>query len=349
MDRPTETGTDHPELLVATNPDIPVEDSDDSRRAFLKTGLKGVALLPYVAPLIETITLSEAQAQGSPTGNDPPPPPLPAPVVSGCNPSEGFTDEALLVTVVGSEFQNGATVNFGSGIIVQNVTYISSTTLNVNIQIQSSASPGTRNVTVTNPDTQSGTKLSAFEVKVAPPLMVFGCNPSVGFTSENLWVTVNGQSFKIGATADFGSGITILNVTYISSTNLSVNIQILGSASPYKRDVTITNPDLESATAQEAFEVKQAEPLEVGGCSPGDGFPNTTVCVTVNGKSFQNGATVDFGSGIIVQNVTYISSTDLNVNIHIQSSASLGKRDVTVTNPDLESATKQEAFEVKSP
>ena len=67
------------------SPQVPVIDPGDSRRAFLKTGLKGAALLPYVAPLIETIYLQDAEAQnsgGSPIGNDPPPPDPPPTVTS---------------------------------------------------------------------------------------------------------------------------------------------------------------------------------------------------------------------------------------------------------------------------
>ena len=49
-------------------------DGGHTRRVAVRTAAKGLALLPYVVPLLETFILTpEAQAQ-SPLQNDPPPP-----------------------------------------------------------------------------------------------------------------------------------------------------------------------------------------------------------------------------------------------------------------------------------
>jgi hypothetical protein len=64
----------------------------------------------------------------------------------------------------------------------------------------------------------------------------------------------------------------------------------------------------------------------------------------ITGSGFQNGATVDFGSRIVVQSVVYNSPEQLTVLIKIHRRASTGSRDVTVTNPDSSS----EGFDVSS-
>jgi len=73
------------------------------------------------------------------------------PIVSGCNPSDGDPGQRMTVTVTGSDFQDGATVNFGERIAVQDVTFVSSSQLDVRIRLHRRAT-GDRNVTVINPD-----------------------------------------------------------------------------------------------------------------------------------------------------------------------------------------------------
>ena len=87
-----------------------------------------------------------------------------APVVSACMPTSGKQNEKLPVTIEGSNFASGATVSFGSRIAVQDVTFVDNTKLNVLIKIQRRASTGPRDVTVTNPDNKSDTKVDCFVV-----------------------------------------------------------------------------------------------------------------------------------------------------------------------------------------
>ena len=80
------------------------------------------------------------------------------PVVDACDPAYGNRGDRLTVAVTGSNFQDGATVDFGgNGIIVQSVSFAGPSQLNVKINIQRKAATGSRDVTVTNPDGQSGT------------------------------------------------------------------------------------------------------------------------------------------------------------------------------------------------
>ncbi len=88
----------------------------------------------------------------------------PAPVINSISPNNTSPGDRLTVTISGSNFQNGATVDFGQRITVQNVIFIDSGHLEVQIKVHRRATPGLRDVTVTNPDDQSGTKADGFTV-----------------------------------------------------------------------------------------------------------------------------------------------------------------------------------------
>ena len=87
-----------------------------------------------------------------------------APQIDSVFPSLGGKGATLNVTLTGQNFEPGATVSFGAGISVTQVTYVNSETLIVSIRIDSQAADGDRDVTVTNPDTRQDTFSAGFKV-----------------------------------------------------------------------------------------------------------------------------------------------------------------------------------------
>src|SRR4029077_20974158 len=136
--------------------------------------------------------------------------------------------------------------------------------LTANISISSTATLGTRNVTVTNPDTQSGSLTNGFTVTTAgppPPPSMSSVNPNSGAQGQNLpSVVITGGSFQSGATCSFGSGITVNSCTFISATQLTANISISSTATLGTRNVTVTNPDTQSGSLTNGFTVTTAGP-----------------------------------------------------------------------------------------
>ncbi len=92
------------------------------------------------------------------------PPDTGGPVVIDCNPASSNQDARPMVTITGSNFQAGATVDFGQEVEVRDVVFISATQLEVEIRIDKRAPLGPRDVIVTNPDVQSGTGVDCFTV-----------------------------------------------------------------------------------------------------------------------------------------------------------------------------------------
>ncbi len=94
----------------------------------------------------------------------PPPPTDPAPEVNACSPDNAAGGERLTVTVTGDNFQQGATADFGERVSVQSVIHVSAMQLNVAIRVYPRAASGPREVTITNPDGQSGSNVACFSV-----------------------------------------------------------------------------------------------------------------------------------------------------------------------------------------
>jgi hypothetical protein len=83
--------------------------------------------------------------------------------------------------------------------------------------------------------------------------------------------------------------------------------------------------------------VETAPPVEINSASPATGEESTTLDVVLNGTGFQSGAAVDFGPGITVNSVTFLSATQLRVNITLICTGIVANRpvNVKVTNPGV--------------
>ena len=79
------------------------------------------------------------------------------PTLSAVSPQQAVRGQTLSVTVTGSNFQTGASVGFGAGTSVTATTVGSPTSLTATVVIAPDATPGPRNVTVSNPDGGSAT------------------------------------------------------------------------------------------------------------------------------------------------------------------------------------------------
>ncbi|HEY4817365.1 MAG TPA: galactose oxidase-like domain-containing protein [Candidatus Acidoferrum sp.] len=190
-------------------------------------------------------------------GSSPPPPP---PSASSVNPNSGAQGQSLpSVVITGGSFQSGATCSFGAGIAVNSCALNSPTQLTASITISSTATLGTRHVTVTNPDSQTGTLPNGFTVTTAgppPPPTVSSVNPNSGAQGRSLpSVIITGSNFQSGATCSFGAGITVSSCAFNSPTQLTASITINSTATLGTRNVTVTNPDSHSNTLPNGFSV----------------------------------------------------------------------------------------------
>ncbi|MFC1892860.1 matrixin family metalloprotease [Chloroflexota bacterium] len=174
------TGVVSGHVTDGTNPinDALVELEDTtSPRLYAYTDVDGYYLINYVPdPVTYTITATangfESSTKREPVDGDKVVDFIltavggvgPAPVVDSCDPNSAYPNERLTVNVHGENFQDGATVDFGTKVSITGVTFINDNRLDVNIKVNPKATSGSRDVTVTNPDGQSGTKEACFYV-----------------------------------------------------------------------------------------------------------------------------------------------------------------------------------------
>ena len=84
----------------------------------------------------------------------------------------------------------------------------------------------------------------------------------------------------------------------------------------------------------------------IDGLTPPSGEQGKEYDLDIYGGDFQDGATVAFGTGIDVPDVTFRHDGNLIAKIDIAPKAAVKKYGVTVTNPDKGTVTKPNAFEV---
>jgi IPT/TIG domain len=237
----------------------------------------------------------------------------PPPVIVSVSPNVGTIAGGTSITITGTGFVAGATVDIGG---VPCVTGIITTT-SIPCTTGAHTTPGAKTITVTNVDTQTGSQAFAFTYYEAPVLTAV--SPNAGPLEGGNSITVTGNYF-VGSVVTV-DGVNCTNQTIVSPTEISC---VLPSNSAGSKVVLITNPDGQSASSSYLY---QAAP-SVTDVSPLNGISSGTQLVTVNGSNF-NGATVSFGGSacaVILETPTSITCTT--------SAHASGLVSVTVTNGD---------------
>ncbi|MFA5113451.1 MAG: IPT/TIG domain-containing protein [Candidatus Margulisiibacteriota bacterium] len=281
----------------------------------------------------------------------------PAPTVTSLEPAVGVQGTTLTnVKVHGTNFQSGATVGFsGSGVTAGTVTFNNATQLTISsVTITAGAAVGARNVTVTNPDTKTGTLTNGFTVLqsgTAP--VVTGITPSIGQRGTTVGAVITGSNFQTGAAVALTrSSSTITGtVTSVTGTQINCSFDLPPTAAVALWNVVVTNPDTQTGTLTNAFSIVDnlsAVPT-VTNIYPRRGPTGTAHTIKIIGTNFASGNIAKLQSptaltltGLVVNSPTMITAT-------IPSTAVVGIWHVTVTNTYGTSApTAADTFEVMS-
>jgi hypothetical protein len=91
-------------------------------------------------------------------------------------------------------------------------------------------------------------------------------------------------------------------------------------------------------------------PPAVGSASPNSGAQGQNLpSVIISGSNFHNGATCSFGADITINSCAFNSTVQLTANITIPSSAAVGTRTISITNPDSQVGALINGFSVTAP
>ena len=244
------------------------------------------------------------------------------PTLTRVEPNNDMVSGGETVTIIGENFQDGATVTIG-GNPASNVIFVSPTELSVE------APPGTAgsaDVVVTNPDGKSVTLEDGFTYNEPPPPTLTRVEPNNDMVSGGANVQIIGEDFQDGATVTIG-GNAASNVIFVSPTELTVEAPAGAAGSA---DVVVTNPDGKSDTLAGGFTYVEPPPPTLTRIEPESDLVTGGATIKIIGEDFQDGATVTVG-GNAASNVSFVSSTELIVDV---PAGTEGSADVVVTNPD---------------
>ena len=262
------------------------------------------------------------------------------PSITSFTPRTGPANGGTVVSITGSNFQNGATVKFGDASAV-------STSVNSSSSI-SAISPvhtaGDVTLTVTNPDGQTGT--AGTFTYLVPAVSVASVSPSSGSNAGGTAITITGSNFVSGATVKIGTlvaaDVIVVNSSSITATTPPGPFDFSDSVS---RDVTVANPDGSSATLTNGFSYTLPAPT-ITGISPQGSSPSGGNSVTITGTGFSTGVamSVKFG-GVAGTGLVVTSPTSLTVTAPAHAA---GTVDVVVTAGSV-IATSTGSFTYQTP
>jgi len=234
----------------------------------------------------------------------------------------------------------------GTGVTVNSVNSVYGNLMYVNLTVASAAAVGARDVTVTNCD--SGGRATSIGVFAVEPFPSVSSIPPIA-VGVSRYETVTGSGFTPATTLTLsGAGVGISHVTFVSATDLTVNVTASATAALGGRDVTATNLDGSHSVALGAL-VVDALPTFTS-IAPSAILAGGSQLETVTGTGFSAGAAVLIGTGgtpnahLTLGAVSFVSSTELQFTLSADALLVPGLDDVTVTNRDGGAVLSSGAF-----
>src|ERR1019366_3383598 len=187
--------------------------------------------------------------------------------------------------------------------------------------------------------------------QLAPPTLT-SFSPTQAGAGSTVTLTFTGTNFvprSLNVLFAPSQGITVNRIQVVSPTQISAQLQIDASAQAGARQVTLMDAD-HSLRASTSFTVTAAQscppgiaacgtpqptpqPPALRGFTPVQGTQGSTVALTLTGINFSAPASLQFtpSSGITVLSTTVTNSNQIQAQLSIAPTASLGARAVTLT------------------
>lgn len=162
--------------------------------------------------------------------------------------------------------------------------------------------------------------------------------PTSGLTAGGTAITIDGSGFMSGATVTVG-GVAATNIDVVSATRVTATTPAR-QAGP--AEVVVQNSDGQRAISTASYTFADPIPAPtISSVSPVTGPSAGGTVLTITGANFISGATVKVGD-TAAANVTFVSATSLKAVA--PEHAAGGLKNISVTNPDGQSATKSNAY-----
>ena len=280
-----------------------------------------------------TVTVTNPAPGGGPSGN------LSftinaasAPTLTSLTPNSATAaGGAFTLTLTGTGFVAGATVNFGGNPAIT-PSSVTSTQIVASIPAADIATGGTANVTVTNPPPGGGiSSAQTFTINNPAPTTSSLSPTSATAGGAGFPLTVNGTGFVSGSIVKF-NGVAKAT-SFVGSTQITAAITAADIATAGPVSVTVTNPAPSGGTSNaQTFTINSTSNLTITSLSPASATAGSAgFTLTVNGTGFVSGATVQFNGAN--RTTTFVSGTQVTAAILAADIATAGTASVTVTNP----------------
>lgn len=257
-----------------------------------------------------------------------------APTLTRVTPAAGPQGGGTRVLLSGNGFAPGARAFFGSAEASQ-VLQVSATTLSA---VTPPGALGPVEVRVLNPDGQVASLAQGFvyvdPASLGEPPTLTAVTPNRGGTVEPTPVTLTTRNAAQGATV-FVGGVPASAVTVGSAQSVGA---LFPPAAAGSVDVSLTNPDGQTATLVGGFTYVQSPP-ELAAVSPSTVPLAGNVLLLLTGRGFAPGASVSIAGA--AQPTTFVDSTLLVVRAPPNPA---GTVEVRVSNPDGQSSALPEGL-----
>ncbi len=250
-----------------------------------------------------------------------------APVLTGVSPSAGALAGGTALSLTGTGFLTGATISVG-GSICNSVTVSSATAATC---VTTSNSAGTVDVVLTNSDNQASTLSASYTYEAAPTITSVA--PIGGALGGNTLITLTGTGYVTGATITVAS-LACGSPLVLSSTSMTC-LTPAHAAGP--ADIVVTNPDSQQGILSGGYSYENAP--TISSVSPVFGSIAGGTSVTITGTGFVSGSLASVGGATCTVSLVTPTQVFCTTTAH-----AAGTVDVTVVNPDTQSATDPASY-----
>jgi IPT/TIG domain-containing protein len=273
------------------------------------------------SPTTQVVTLNGTGTNPAPT--------ITSPLVPASTTAGGA---AFLLTINGTNFVAGATVNFGANPALTPTTITAGQIL-VTVPAADIAIAATVNVTVTNPAPGGGTSAAATFTINNPLPTLLSILPTSGVLGQSVNMTLTGTNFVAGSIVNFGANADSGAVVSNGGATLTITIPAaqVNAAGPVS--VTVKNPAPGGGTtAAQTFTVNNPVPT-LTSIAPTSGLLGQSVNMTLTGTNFVAGSIVNFGANANSGGVVSNGGNTLTITIPAAQVNVAGPVSVTVKNP----------------
>jgi serine/threonine-protein kinase len=257
--------------------------------------------------------------------------PTPTPSIGSLAPNSGTVGSAVNLTVNGSNFQQGATVEWNRSPV--QTAFTSPTQLRAAIPANLLTGPGSASIVVMNPGNVASAPASfTINPPAAVPPAISGLNPSTAAAGgPQFTLVVSGSGFAQGTSVHWNRAP--LSIVSANSTQLRATVPANLIAAAGSVSITVVNPDgLASGAVNFTITAPAVVPPAISSLSPNStpaGGPALTI--TVTGSGFQPGSTVQWNRSPLA--TTFNSASQVTASVGANLTAAQGSAAITVVNP----------------